>query len=68
VLPQEPPPEPLPQAAIALGSNLGDCRSTLEQALGLLNQKVFVHTKKEKKEITKINRLRKKRAFGGLNL
>jgi len=36
--------------------------------LGLLNQKVFVHTKKEKKEITKINRLRKKRAFGGLNL
>ena len=38
VPPQEPPPEPLPQAAIALGSNLGDCRSTLEQALGLLNQ------------------------------
>ena len=37
VLPQEPPPEPLPQAAIALGSNLGNCRSTLEQALELLN-------------------------------
>ena len=37
-LPQEPPPAPLPQAAIALGSNLGDSLSTLEQALELLHQ------------------------------
>jgi 2-amino-4-hydroxy-6-hydroxymethyldihydropteridine diphosphokinase len=32
------PPEPPSQAAIALGSNLGDCRATLEQALEALDQ------------------------------
>jgi len=32
------PPEPLRQAAIALGSNLGDSRATLEQSLAVLDQ------------------------------
>ena len=32
-----PNPEPLQQVAIALGSNLGDSRGTLEQALAALD-------------------------------